>query len=94
MNKEKLKEKAKEFNYVIGCYDVKIDKLSKKQLQRIVDNITGDYTDVPVVLDRKEYVVEIAYVDNEIDFSLVSKNDYINRYGREQHENVIEKLED
>lgn len=94
MNKEKLKEKVKELNYVVGCYDAKIDKLSKKELQRIIDNITGEYTDVPVALDRKSHVAEIAYVDNEIDFSLVSKNDYINRYGREQYENVMEKLED
>lgn len=94
MNKEKLKEKAKEFDYVIGCYDVKIDNLSKKELRWIIDNITGDYTDVPVTLNGEKCIVEIAYVDNEIDFNFVSKNEYINRYGREQYENVMEKLED
>ena len=45
--------------------------------------VDEEHTDVKVSINRKPYVVEIATVDNEKDFSVLSKAEYINRYGSE-----------
>lgn len=66
---------------VIGCYANYIDKLDRTQIYKIIKNLTGDYTDVEVTLGRQRYIVEICYVDNEVDFSIMTKEEYIDRYG-------------
>lgn len=75
-----------ETEYKIGCYDKDIDKLSKQQLKILTDAISlGDYTDVDVKIKRIDYVVEISYVDEEIDFIMKSRQDYIDTYGDERY---------
>lgn len=71
-------------NLVLGGYDETIEKLSKKELKEVIEAISGDSTDIDVKLNRKLHVVEISVVGNEIDFNMLTQNEYINRYGNER----------
>lgn len=80
-------------NLVIGHYDTDIDKLSVTELnKRVLYYATEGYNDVVVKIRGSFYVVEISTVDNEVDFILYSKNDYMSKYGWE-HEKE-EKFEE
>ena len=79
-NKEIIIARLAELECTLGCWDEKINKLTKTQLAKIIDNL--DYrTDTEVSLDRKKYVAEIDWVDDEIDITLLPKAEYIDRYG-------------
>ena len=72
---------------VLGCWSDKIGNLSKHNLKKITDEIRyHSATDVVVRLRGKECVVSIDFVDNEVDFTLYSKAEYISRYGSEKFE--------
>ena len=80
-----------ESRHIIGCYDKDIESLDKIELCNILGNITGDYTDVMVSKGKKKYIVEIAWVDgteegDEVDFNMISLEDYENKYGRKFNE--------
>lgn len=85
-NRDMIETRLKEVdsNYVIGCYDSLIDKLSKGELNNILKNIDEEYTDIDVMLRGKLHVVEISTVDNEKDFNVLTKEEYISRYGDER----------
>lgn len=85
-NKEIIIEKLKEMNFQIGCYDVKIDKVSKAEFQKILNSLNDESTDIDIKIRRVEYVVEIQTVDDEKDFSIMTKNEYISRYGDERYD--------
>lgn len=80
-NKEILSREVGKIGYTLGCYDTDLETISKHALKKVIDNIDQEYTDVEISVNRKKYIVEIATVDNEKDFSLISKRDYINKYG-------------
>lgn len=82
-NKEIIEIKANKDGLVIGCWDDKMESLNKKELQKVLDSMEYD---VDVKIGRKLHVVEIDVVDNEIDFSVLTKGEYINRYGDERWE--------
>lgn len=91
---EKLNEENKqyEYNFKLGAVTKEIDNLEKSQIYKIIQNITGDYTDVKVYLGKKAYIVEISWVTgtpdgDEVDFNMISLNEYENRYGRKFEEN-------
>lgn len=84
-NREKISDEIKNMNFTIGCYNKNIDLLNQKNLDTLLKGITGDSTDVDIRLNRKSYVVEISVADQEMDFIMVSKSDYINRYGEERY---------
>ncbi len=85
-NKIKIKNVANSLDLKIGCYDNKLDLLSKTQLKKVTDNIEFQ-SDTDVTINRKKYVVEIDIIDNEVDFSVLTKAEYIDRYGNERYEN-------
>lgn len=89
-NKETLVkaiEKKLGAGFTIGCYTESVmDKLSKKELDKVIASIYGDSTDVDVQIRRKPYVVEVSFVDNEVDFVAITREEYIRRYGNERYE--------
>lgn len=91
-NKELIAERIEELskiekrNFSLGCWDKNIEKISKKEIKKVIDSIYGDSTDFDIYIRRKLHVVEISIVDYEIDFSLLTKEEYISRYGDERWE--------
>ena len=85
---ERIEELSKEtgVKFALGCWDKNIEKISKKELKKVIDEITGDSTDVDIYIRKKLYVLQISVVDYEIDFNLLTKEEYINRYGDERWE--------
>lgn len=68
----------------IGCYNKLMENLSQKELNKVLEGLEFyDHTDIRVNIRNKEYVVEIATVDKEKDFNLLTLQAYINRYGDE-----------
>lgn len=85
-NKELIENKINSLGYKLGCYDKAIDNLQKRCINLLLENIDGDSTDVDIVNNGTEYIIEINVVDNEIDLSMITKKDYIARYGNSRYE--------
>lgn len=91
-NKELIAERIQKLiketgvNFSLGSWDKNIEKISQKELKKVLDSIYGDSTDVDVYIRKKLYVVEINIIDNEIDFNLLTQEEYISRYGDERWE--------
>lgn len=91
-NKELIAERIENLvketgvKFSLGCWDKNIEKVSKKELKKVIDGITGDSTDVDVCIRKKLYVVEISMCNNEIDFNLLTQKEYLSRYGCERWE--------
>ena len=85
---ERIQKLVKEtgVNFCLGYWDKDIEKVSKKELKKVVDSIYGDSTDVDIYIRKKLYVLQISVVDYEIDFNLLTKEEYISRYGDERWE--------
>lgn len=84
-NKAKLEQDANKNGYTIGCYSAKMDLLKPAQLRKILNEIDyGATGDVDVTINRRKHVVEISFVDNEVDFNVLTKAEYIDRYGDER----------
>ena len=81
-NKIKIQKEIEKHGYNLGCYDSEIEKLNPSNLKKILDVIKyGDSTDVPIFINRKKYIVEISIIDNEIDFQVLTLEEYEARYG-------------
>lgn len=85
-NKTRIAQAVKNQGLEMGCYELAINKLSKKAVAEIIDSITGDSTDIAVNYGKTKYVIEIGVVDNEVDFNCMKLTDYISRYGEEYAE--------
>jgi hypothetical protein len=85
-NKDQVQKVANKLGLEIGCWDEIMELLSKKELNKILANIEYQ-EDTDVSIKRKKYVVEIDTIENEIDFSVLTKEEYINRYGDERYVN-------
>ena len=91
-NKELIVERIEELiketgvNFCLGCWDKNIEKISKKELKKVIKSIYGDSTDVDICIRKKLYVLEISVVDYKIDFNLLTQEEYISRYGDERWE--------
>ena len=85
---ERIQKLVKEtgVKFSLGCWDKNIEKVSKKELKKVIDSIYGDSTDVDIYIRKKLYVLQISVVDYEIDFNLLTKEEYISRYGDERWE--------
>lgn len=80
INKERIIKYISKLEYRLGCYDSDLDKLNRKNLKKVIDNI--EYTtDTKVFINRKPYIVQIDKVDNEIDLSMLTLSEYESRYG-------------
>lgn len=80
-NKEIIINKIKSEGYTLGIYDNTLDKLNKQNLKKVLDNIKY-VSDTKVFINRKPYIVEISEVDSEIDFNVITLNEYESRYGK------------
>lgn len=86
-NKDIISKYIAKENYVIGCWDKKMEKLSPQAIKKVLYwALEDDYMDIEVFINRKPYVVEMATVDNEKDFKLTSKRNYIAQYDNEFYE--------
>lgn len=83
-NRDKIESKINKLGYKIGVYHDRIDRLSSKELKKVLDAVEEDYTDVDVKVRGKDFVVEVATVDSEKDIMILSKPEYIRRYGDER----------
>jgi len=80
--KSLLDNKIKELGFKkLGCYNSDLEKLTKEDLDNVLNNIEFASTDVQVSINNKKYIVEIMTCDNEIDFDVLEKQVYISRYG-------------
>ena len=84
-NKEKLEKIIHAEGLKIGCYSELMEKITKKEFEKVFDNALHE-ADTDVKINRKDYVVQIDRVEEEIDFVIISKSEYINRYGNERYE--------
>lgn len=80
-NKEIIVNKIKSEGYTLGIYDNVLDKLNKQNLKKVLDNIKY-VSDTKVFINRKPYIVEISEVDSEIDFNVITLDEYESRYGK------------
>jgi hypothetical protein len=81
-NKLEIQQKLMGVGLLLGTYNSKIEKLSKEDLAKILENIEFGSTDIGVTIGAKDYVVEIFHVDNEVDFNLITTREYVLTYGR------------
>ena len=70
--------------YVIGCWDNKMEELSVYMVNKLLNEIYESSTDVKISIKRKPHVVEVSFMDgNEVDFNILTKVEYIIRYGND-----------
>lgn len=89
--REIIDETIEKLGYEIGCWDEKMERIPKDELDNVLKVLEGnyyDYTDVKVMVDGEYHIVEIATVDNEKDFTLVNIYDYIRQYGGDMEETL------
>lgn len=84
-NKERIEKLLKGTEFSLGGFNDKMEDLNNINFKKIIDNMLYGSTDVDVTINRKPFVVEISHVDNEIDFGIISKAEYISRYGDERY---------
>lgn len=85
-NKLKIQEKLLSIGMTLGCYDKEIEKLSVVELQKVLNNMEFGSGDIGVKIRRKDYIVEVYHVDNEVDFNLMEPKEYAQTYGRIFHQ--------
>ena len=84
-NRQAITKAVKEAGAKIGCYDKEVNRLDKKALEKVIDMIPyKDSTDIDVIHNGTNYVIEMESVDNEIDLYIISLEDYNNKYGTDR----------
>lgn len=81
-NREKLEAKLKEIERTMGGYDKQLEHLSEAELDKVLAQMEYGSCDVQVLWNNEPYVVEIYHVDDEVDFELISEENYARQYGR------------
>ena len=85
-NKQRIEEKLNKEGFALGCWDKRLEKLNYYNIKKVLDNIPFGATDIQVSYNKKRYIVEIFDVDNEYDFTMMSKTAYRNTYDYEYDE--------
>lgn len=85
-NKELIKSIVEEKGYVLGIYQKGMQNLNRSNLKKVIERMFEDSTDIDVYINRRPHVVEVVRVDREIDFHILTKNEYIGRYGNQRWE--------
>ena len=87
-NKQAIEKKIKEQTSVIGfepklgTYSDKLDKLNQVNLKKVLEAIELlDSTDETIFINRKPHVVEIVWIEDEVDLNVLSKDEHLERYG-------------
>ena len=73
-NKEVIAKKIAPFE--IGCYDKKMEVLNKTNLKKVLDELEYDDTRIEVFINRKKHIVEIHFVDDEVDFEVLTMAEF------------------
>lgn len=79
LKKEILKKSIEEKGYALGCYDPKIEELSEENFRKVIQE-WSEKEDIHIYLNNTPHIVEVFIVDNEIDFSVLSQEEYNRRY--------------
>lgn len=82
-NKELILEEIKRQGLKLGIYHKQLDLLTKPMLKRVIEGIEFE-SDTDVSIKRRKHVVEIDIVDDEVDLRIITKEEYISRYGDER----------
>ena len=85
-NRELIEKELQGTGFKIGGFSDDMERLNIANLKKVIDNMTYSSTDIDVRINRKAYVVEVNHVDDEIDFGVITKAEYISRYGNERYE--------
>ena len=64
----------------LAIYDERLEQAAPITINRIIDILGTDYT-IGATIASKRYIVELAYVDGEIDIMLKTPTEYRERYG-------------
>lgn len=85
-NKDRIGSHLASKGYIIGCYDKRLETLSKHQLKRVIKLLEDyeDSQDIDLYIDRKLHVLEVCYVDAEVDLTLKTKAEYVAEFGEER----------
>ena len=68
-------------NYTLEGYDATLDYFSKSQLKRIKDALYyASSTDLRFRIKNVTIMVEVCFIDNEIDFYAMDLDEYKERY--------------
>ena len=73
-NREVIAEKIAPFE--IGCYDKKMEDLNKTNLKKVLNELEYDDTRIEVFINRKKHIVEIHFVDDEVDFEVLTMAEF------------------
>lgn len=84
-NKEKVQQFAEKEGLVLGCWNSLLEDFTEASLKHVLGSIdVGSATDIVVRNNLQEYVVSVDFVDNEIDFTLWTKAEYISIFGADK----------
>lgn len=78
-NKQQFKEALKEIGYELGCYDNNLEKLTKKAMKEVLEEIEFGYH-IYFTMRRIDYVIEVYQVGNETDLYLKTVKEYEAQY--------------
>lgn len=81
-NKEILEAAVKKEAMNLGCWDKGMELLNRNNLNKVIKGFKYGSCDIAVCINRRRFVVEVSHVDNEVDFSLISAQEYKAKYGR------------
>lgn len=79
-NKERIQKTIKEDGLTIGCWDPNLELLDDNGLATVLGHICEE-SDCEVSINNVRFIVELDIVDGEVDFSLLSLEEYEARYG-------------
>ncbi len=86
-NKESIIAGLNKQGLTLGCWDDSVEKVTKKEMKRVIESIGFGSCTVHLVLRNKDYVLTIDEVDNEVDFKLETREEY------EDYAGIIEEEE-
>lgn len=75
---------ARGYGEVIGCWDVEMNKVTYRTMQRIAEIIGTDYS-LKYTVKGKTYIFETATVGKEVDFMVMSLEEYRTTYGNDKY---------
>lgn len=87
MTKSQITKQLKLKGYTLDCYDKEISRLSDEDINKVMSRIGWGSTDVLVDYGNKVVTVDESCDDDTIDLSILTKEEYISRYGDEKYEN-------
>ena len=87
-NKQLIIEVLEKEGNKLDCYDERIEKIRKKDLKELLHCLDTS-NDVDVKINGRDYIIEVDFIyddEHNVDLHLLSKSEYINRYGYERFE--------